>query len=664
MCCLNSVVVWAQGSAQISGTIKDESGAVLPGVEITVTQTETGSVRTAVTNEAGFYLFSSLPIGPYRLEAELPGFRTYAQTGIVLQVNGNPTINPVLQVGQVSEQIQVQANAALVETRSAGVGSVVENERILELPLNGRQVTELIALGGAATPAIEGVDARNPFVKTVVSVAGGLSSGLNYTLDGASHNNPIFNTYFSIPFPDALQEFKVETSANGAENGTKSAGTVSLVTKSGTNEFHGNVFEFARNGMFNARNSFATRRDSFKRNQFGGTFGGPIIQNRLFFFGGYQGTTIRQDPSDVTSFVPTAAMLAGDFTAFASPACNAGRQITLKAPFISNRIDPSLFSKPAVALAGKLPATSDPCGKTIYGNPIRENDDTVISRVDYQRSAQQSMFARYVFDYNDNPTPYTITHNLLSTTTLGSHGLSQMITLGDTYLFGANVVNAIRLSHDRFSARKVDGRFFSFPDLGVKTFSYEPDKMFLSVTGGFSLGTAGGPSKTTLYGIDDDVSVLHGSHQMAFGAHAAAWWVTWSGNNYNSGNASFNGQVTGLGMADFFLGSVFQYSLGTIADQAKRSQTYGLYAADTWKVNQRFTLNYGLRWEPYLPITNLDKSITAFNIDALRKGIKTTQFRNAPPGLFFPGDAGFPGLKGLYNQWRNLSPRLGCAWDM
>src|SRR3989475_7324470 len=208
--------IWAQATAQIAGTVRDQTGAVLPGVEVTVTQTETGTTRNAVTNETGSYVLANLPIGPYRLEAALPGFRTYAQTGLVLQVNSSPVVNPVLEVGQVSEQVEVQANATLVETRSAGVGQVVENARILELPLNGRQVTELIALAGAATPATEGVDARNPFVKTVVSVAGGLSSGLNYTLDGASHNNPIFNTYFSIPFPDALQEFKVETSANGA----------------------------------------------------------------------------------------------------------------------------------------------------------------------------------------------------------------------------------------------------------------------------------------------------------------------------------------------------------------------------------------------------------------------------------------------------------------
>ena len=366
---LGCVRLWAQATAQISGTVRDQSGAVLPGVEVTVTQTETGIARNALTNETGSYVLSNLPIGPYRLEAGCRDFAPMRRRESCCRSTASPVVNPVLEVGQVSEQVEVQANAALVETRSAGVGQVMENARILELPLNGRQVIELIALAGAATPAtaVSG-SGRDPFAKASFSVAGGLNTGLNYTLDGANHNNPYDNSYMSMPFPDALQEFKVETSATSAQNGMKSAGSVSLVTKSGTNEFHGDLFEFVRNGMFNARNAFATQRDTIKRNQFGGTFGGPIMQEQTVFLRRLPGHDNPTGSSDSIAFVPTAAMLAGDFTAFASPACNAGRQITLRAPFVNNRIDPALFSKPAVAFARKLPATSDPCGKVIYGN--------------------------------------------------------------------------------------------------------------------------------------------------------------------------------------------------------------------------------------------------------------------------------------------------------
>src|SRR5437016_10006330 len=277
--------VWAQATAQIGGTARDQSGAGLPGVEVKATQTETGITRTAVTNETGSYVLPNLVVGPYRLEAALPGFRTYVQSGIVLQVNASPVINIVLEVGQVAEQVEVQANAALVDTRNSTVGSVIENERILELPLNGRNVTDLITLaGGAVQPAST---SRN-FVagSPMLSVAGGSGFGVEYTLDGANHISFMSGTTMLMPFPDAMQEFKVEASGVSAQRGSPSA--VSAVTKSGTNQLHGSLFEFVRNDLLNARSYFATSKSTLKRNQYGGTIGGPVIRNKLFFFGAYQ----------------------------------------------------------------------------------------------------------------------------------------------------------------------------------------------------------------------------------------------------------------------------------------------------------------------------------------------------------------------------------------
>src|SRR5215472_6461973 len=281
--------VWAQATAQISGTARDQSGAVLPGVDIKATQTETGVTRDTVTNETGSYVLSNLPIGPYRLEASLPGFRTYSQTGIVLQVGSNPVINIGLEVGQVAETVEVQANAALVETRNTGIGQVIDNVRVLELPLNARNVQQLIvlsgnAVGGGATGTNRG------YPGDLISVGGGLVDGLAYVLDGGTHNDPYNGLNQPLPFPDALQEFKVETSSLSAQYGQHSAGAVNAVTKSGTNEFHGDLFEFVRNQVFNARNAFAPERDGLKRNQFGGVLGGPIIKNIQFVFGGAQFT--------------------------------------------------------------------------------------------------------------------------------------------------------------------------------------------------------------------------------------------------------------------------------------------------------------------------------------------------------------------------------------
>src|SRR5712691_5768516 len=353
---LCSSTAWAQSTAQISGTVTDQSGAVLPGVEVTATQTDTGLTRSVVTNETGSYILPNLPIGPYRLEAGLPGFRTFAQTGIVLQVNGNPVVNVVLEVGQVAETVEVEANAALVETRSTGIGQVIDNVRVLELPLNARNVQQLIVLSGNAVGG--GVFGTNRGYPTdIISVAGGLNNGLTYLLDGASHNDPYTNFNFPLPFPDALQEFKVETSSVPAQYGQHSGGAVNAITKSGTNEFHGDLFEYVRNRVFNARNTFALQRDGLKRNQFGGVLGGPIIKNKLFFFGGDQATLVRSQPATIINFIPTPQMLGGDFTAIASSACNNGRQITLRAPFADNRINPALFSPVALNVVKQNPVT-------------------------------------------------------------------------------------------------------------------------------------------------------------------------------------------------------------------------------------------------------------------------------------------------------------------
>src|SRR4029077_13489247 len=235
--------------------------------------------------------------------------------------------------------------------------------RIIELPLNGRNVQDLITLSGAAVQ--QGSTSNRSFQgNDIVSMAGSVGFGAAYTLDGVAHMDPYDGQSQPLPFPDALQEFKVETSGLSAQNPKSAA--VSSVTKSGTNEFHGDLFEFVRNDLFNARNFFATTNSTLKRNQFGGTVGGPVVRNKVFFFGGFQGTTIRSDSQSTREYVPTSAELAGDFSVVTSPACNAGRQISLKG-FVNNQINPALFDKASLAIASKLPQSSDPCGLVTFG---------------------------------------------------------------------------------------------------------------------------------------------------------------------------------------------------------------------------------------------------------------------------------------------------------
>jgi len=245
---LTVTALHAQSNSQISGTVRDASGLAVPGAAIQATQIDTGAIRTTQSSAEGSFVLASLPIGPYRLQVTKDGFSAYVQSGIVLQVDSNPTVDVALKVGSVTEQVQVQADAAMVETHSTGVGQVVDQKRVVELPLNGRQPQYLIFLAGAATTAPPGnLNSTKNYPTVVISVAGATAAGLTYNLDGSSHNDPYSNQAMPIPFPDALQEFKLETSALPAQYGQHSAAAVNAVTKSGGNEFHGNAFEFFRN---------------------------------------------------------------------------------------------------------------------------------------------------------------------------------------------------------------------------------------------------------------------------------------------------------------------------------------------------------------------------------------------------------------------------------
>ncbi|PYS53372.1 MAG: hypothetical protein DMG13_12825, partial [Acidobacteria bacterium] len=672
----------AQATAQISGAVRDQSGAVLPGVEVTATQTDTGIVRTAVTNETGSYVLPNLAVGPFRLEAALPGFRTFVQTGIVLQVNSNPVINPVLEVGQVTEQVEVQANASLVDTRSTAVGQVMENERILELPLQGRQVTDLITLSGAAVEtgksAPEGWN-KGTTAGTFITVAGGQNFGVMYSLDGAMHNNGYDGTSMPMPFPDALQEFKVDASGMGAAGGTRgSGGQVNAVTKSGTNEFHGSAFEFVRNYAFNARNFFALKRDNLKRNQFGGTLGGPISKNKLFFFAGYQGTKTSSNPSDKIDYIPTAAMMAGDWTTFASPACNAGGQINLPLPFVNNHIDPALYSRPAVAIASKLPKPQDDCGKIVYSVPDKPNEYQIVGKADYQKSDKHSIFGRYVVTSYKSPHPYTLTNGfLLALEPMdngGNSNLAQSYALGSTYLIRPNTVNSFRVTANRTVIGRPGVKFFSAPDLGIKAFSYTEGSMQVSVTGGFGFGARTYPNHivTDAYQISDDLNLVHGNHQLTFGGNFANWRTYQRDHTSDQGVYTFTGQATGLGMADFLTGRLTSLNQLSPVQWTSRQWYLASYVQDVWKATPNLTLNGGIRWEPYLPLAIgfgqgsklREGAMYHFSDERFSKGIRSTVYPSAPVGLLYPGDSGYPTPGPNFRKWALFAPRVGLAWDV
>ena len=283
------------------------------------------------------------------------------------------------------------------------------------------------------------------------------------------------NMNLALPFPDALQEFSVSTSGLSAQNGFHSGASVNAVTKSGTNAFHGNAFEFVRDRRFNAPQYFAPvgpdggkRDDGLNRNQWGGTAGGPLARDRVFFFGGYQATRLRQVPADLITNVPTAAMLAGDFTAFTSPACNGGRQVTLRAPFVNNRIVPALFSPASVNLAGRLPQSTHPCGELTYSRADNSDEWQGVGRVDTRRRriirSSVDIWPRF-----DKPSAYEQSQNPLTTAGgVGLDNLAHSLAFGDTLVFGSNVVNAFRIAYNKTTVIRANASFFGPPELGMK----------------------------------------------------------------------------------------------------------------------------------------------------------------------------------------------------
>src|SRR5882762_7910781 len=520
----------AVANAAIHGVVSDPSGALIPLAQIKAKQTDTGQVLSTVTSSDGSYLLPNLPVGPYSVEATAQGFNGYLQSGIVLQVGNNVQINIKLQLGAVSQELRVSANAAMVETQDTSISQVVDQRRIVDLPLNGRQATDLILLsGGAVIPpnAARRVITTHDYPSSVgVSIAGGQINGNNYLLDGGDHNDTHSNVNLPFPFPDALQEFSVQTSGVSARYGLHPGAVVNAVTKSGSNQFHGGLFEFVRNGDFNARNFFAPTQDTLRRNQFGGLIGGPIKKDKLFAFSGFQATRTRTAPPQTISFVATQAALSGDFRTLESAACQASRKdVTLMdpsngQPFPNNTVSPSRFVAPATNLLKNIPVSADPCGRYTYAIPSPNDENQYTGRVDWLQSSKHSVFGRYFTADLANPPIYD--GNLLTTTRAGLEDRTQTVTVSDQYSLSPTVINALHLTYNRLAINRGTPPNMPSPvEVGVNMFNANPHFIDLSVSNHFAIG--GGSNAPAYYSRNqyhyaDDLDMVRGRHHLSFGA--------------------------------------------------------------------------------------------------------------------------------------------------
>lgn len=646
---------------QISGTVLDSSGALIAKATVKATQTDTGFTRVAITDPSGSYVLSSLPIGPYRIEVSASGFKTSVQKGIVLQVNVNPTVNVVLEVGTVTQQVEVQADASMAETETAAVGQVINTQSVVDLPLNGRNPVQLVVLSGASTSIGGFISSKNYPTSATISIAGGTTNGTVYLMDGGYYNDVFSAVNLPLPFPDVLQEFSVQTSSIPASYGERAGGVVNGVTKSGTNAYHGDLFEFVRNGAVNAKNYFATTVDLQKRNQFGGTFGGPIKHDKLFFFGGWQETILRTAPPTTISFTPTQAELGGDFSAISTPIIdpNTGLQ------FPGNQIATGRFSAATLNLLKFIPVGAPGAGKVQYSTPSPTNENQYLGRVDWNQSERDRIFGRYYFTKDSNPAAFG--GDLLLTTLPGVIDTVQALTVGDTFTLSSSALNSLHYTwtYERINRGPATG-VPSAAALGLNVAPSPGNSPQINVSNYFTT-MCGTCSVATVYSgtnqIADDFSFIRGRQSFGFGVDWVGKYLNYTTSSAQNPQFNFNGSITGNALSDLMLGLTSSFVPGSLESWNPVMNYFGSYVTDTVKLNRRLSLNAGLRWEPYLPQHATDNVASHFDEAAFALGTKTTVFQNAPPGLTFPGDKGFP-EGGTFHTLAVFAPRAGLVWDV
>ncbi len=642
-----------QGTATIYGRVIDASGAGVPGVEVITRNVNTNLTRSVLSDEAGNYVVPLLPVGIYEVSAELAGFKKYVEQNIRLQINENRQVKIELQVGERTETVTVLAEAVQVDTRSGTVQEIVDAERIVELPLNGRNILQLQRL----VPGSGGVAGQGQAQNESVSINGSRTNSNNYTLDGADNHDPYFNTPSVFPNPDALQEFSIQTSSYSAAGGRNAGATMNAVTKSGTNNFRGTLFEFLRNEKFNARNFFANDTPPFKRNQFGGTLGGPIVRDKTFFFFAYQGLRERSAPGAQTAIVPTAEQRKGDLSSLNK---------TIKDPVTGQAfpggIIPAQRLNPAAQelLEAFVPLPNGPNGLLSFSSGQKLDQDQVIIKIDHSLTDKNTLSGRLMWneDYFQEATG-----NLPGFFADINYD-NWNFTVNDAHIFSPTFLNQVRFTFndiDRAQLSIVPGGS-TWNDFGAnftRTFTADATAGWDTPVDGWFRAFSRFPLNhfRQNFVVADDVSWTKGDHQMQFGGTVTRSILDLQEFFRGDPWVRFRSTFTGDALGDLLLGR--PTSIQQIAEDSNNPRTFefALFLQDDWKLSPRLTLNLGVRWEPYLPFIDQGDKFSQF-----RAGVQSVVFPTAPVGAVFPGDPGVS-RSTIQERWANLAPRVGFAWD-
>lgn len=647
-------LLYAQSTGRISGVVTDPSGAAVQNASVTATSAETALKRTTNTNGEGIFVFPDLPIGTYTVETTVQGFRPEKKENVALLTGQSLDLKFSLVLGQTSQSVDVSEGAPLIQTDSSSVQTSVAQTQMQDLPLNGRNALQLTVLTPGTVLTNVGTESGQQD-NTGLSVNGLRATQNNFLLDGTMYTNRFFDSVPTMPNPDALQEFTIQSSDYSAEYGGAGA-LVQLSTRSGTNEFRGTAFEFLRNTDLDARNFFNITRPPFKLNQFGGTFGGPIRKDKTFFFFAAQDTERRSAPSPVSITTPSAAERAGNFSAIPTKIINPATG----QPFPGNIIPTSLFNPISVAIANALLPL--PNSGTQYISVENQNlDDTqYLAKVDHVFSEKDHLSVRYFYDEDNFQRPFNAPTGFYAENLFRN----QSLTLNETHVFDPTFTATFYASASRFARTQIpeDPGLQSLQSFGQQVPIGTQVPIFTGIRlniSGFVDVFSGGALRqdpTTFEYRAQAVKIL-GAHTINFGATFERSRIDANDYSYTPGDNTFNGQFTGSALADFYLGYESQFFQDNGRTFYLREDRPSLYVQDDWRVRSNFTLNVGLRWEPWLPPVDLNNSLTGFV-----PGVQSVIAPNAPRGLLYPGD---PGISSsiFHQDWTAFAPRIGFAWS-
>jgi hypothetical protein len=653
-------------SGSIAGRVTDSSGSAIQGAAVTATNNTTGTTLRATTDGQGDFVITGIEPGPYHLNVAQSGFQSWVQRNLIVTVGERATVNATLSVGSVTQSVMVQAAASAVDVQSPTIATPIDTHTTQQLPLNGRNVLQLMQLapdtGPTSSVTYQQNASRPDQANNFVGSSGGRGDSTSYYLDGALNEDALTQIANVYPDPDAIQEFSFDTSTYSAKFSGRGGGLMNAVTRGGTNDLHGTLFEFLRNSDLNGRNYFSATQDGLKRHQFGGTVGGPIRKDKTFAFFSYQRTTIRQNPT-TSAIVLTAAQRSGDFSADSQQLINPSTGL----PFLGNQVSPTQFDPVAAKLLALLPVGAPGTGLAYYQSRLVENDNQYVTRIDENVGQNLRIYGSYIYDGLQEPSQ-PVANNFLAAEANQSW-LSQFGVVNTTYIFSTNLTTtAVGSFSRRSNLTNSPPGYLGWTGLGVNIPTMVApgySSLVIGVTNYFAQSWDGIYTiPATEGGIGNQWTWVRGQHTIEFGGDFLHSKVIKDQDYHGDGDFSFSNALSGDNALDFLLGKPSTFTQQVSYRLAPTRSLPSLYFVDTWKVMPRLTLTLGVRWNPFVPVFDSDYHEEAvFSPAAYAANIHSAKYPELPAGLLLAGDPGVPS-RVVDTNYRLFDPRVGFALDV